>query len=284
MNYYRPIVENINKELGREAIALHTVLKNDNVPYLLYSGRAIDYILSNRNKFVPFGSIPVKSPDLFNHRIKIINNEVFCRLFLAANGNLGFDEERSFDLEDKMSFGNIMDSDITSLITKHNENCLLRCEETDDINTYVSASEFVPNINSDSRIYLKIVGQILKKFYEVRIIAKEKFRYVPAQDIIAGIPFPMVSNKQMVNLVERLYIKCKGQPMNPFSRTYELKYILNILENDNDIYFFPDYDFGTLNDLFASSSFMELKRLNDKYKNEEKKPYNNRTFKCYDDE
>ena len=181
--------------------------KKDNYNYILYSGKAINYIDTHKNQFVPFGTMLVKCPELFDHRIKIVDDEVFCRLRIAANGNIGFDEERSFALDDKMSFGNIMDSDVTSLIIEHNKNCLLRCEETTDINTYESTSDFVPNINEDSRIYFKIVGKILKKFHLSRTIAKEKFEYVPTQDIITTIPFPIVVSKQMPSLVEKIYIK-----------------------------------------------------------------------------
>lgn len=284
IDFYRPIINNINKEIGREAITLRTVFENksDNYDYILYSGKAVNYINKHKNQFVPLGTMRVKCPDLFDHRIKIVNNEVFCRLRIAANGNIGFDEERSFELDDKMSFGNIMDSDVNSLIIKHNENCLLRCEETTDINTFESTSDFVPNINSDSRIYFKIVGKILKKYHLSRIIAKERFEYVPAQDIISVIPFPIVSDKKLPNLVEKLYVKYKGQPMNPFSYTSALKYVLSLVENE-DIYFFPDYNFGTLDDLYNSLSFKKLEQLNDKYKNGELEYNNSRVFKCEDE-
>lgn len=285
VDFYKPIINKINKELGRVAITLNTVFENekDNYNYILYSGKAINYIDTHKNQFVPFGTMLVKCPELFDHRIKIVDDEVFCRLRIAANGNIGFDEERSFALDDKMSFGNIMDSDVTSLIIEHNKNCLLRCEETTDINTYESTSDFVPNINEDSRIYFKIVGKILKKFHLSRTIAKEKFEYVPTQDIITTIPFPIVVSKQMPSLVEKIYIKYKGQPMNPFSYTSALKYVLNIVENES-IYFFPDYSFGTLDDLYNSSSFKELEGLNDKYKNGELEYNNNKVLRCGDDE
>lgn len=252
------------------------------IKYILYSGNAKDYVNLNKNKFTPNGNIPVKCCDQYNHRAKIVNNEVYCRLHISANGNIGFDEERSYELADKLTFGNILDNDITSLILKHNDNCLLRCEETTDLTTFCDTWRFVPNVNSDSRIYFQIVGLILEKFILARTIAKEKFKYVTAQDLIENIPFPQVGNK-MPNLVERIYNRYSKQFLNPYSYTNALLYVLNLLESD-DIYVFPDYDFGTLDDLLNSYSFRQLEELNEKYKSGVLSPLNNKVFPCEDNE
>lgn len=97
--------------------------EKNNQKFLIYSGRAVKYINENRNKFTPFGEIPVRCPCCYNHRVKIINNEILCALQISATGNIGFSEEQSFELDDKMSFGKIIDNNINSLIINHNNNC-----------------------------------------------------------------------------------------------------------------------------------------------------------------
>ena len=266
-NYYKPIVDKINKELGREAISLMTTSESEknNRKFLIYSGRAVKYINENRNKFTPFGEIPVRCPCCYNHRVKIINNEILCALQISATGNIGLFEEQSFELDDKMSFGNIIDSNITSLIINHNNNCLLECKETEDMNTYGDTGKFVPNVNSDSRIYFEIVSLIFEKFNLARVIAKQRFKNISTEDIISNISFPSV-NEEMLKLIERIYFKYNGIYFNPFSYTDALIYVRNKLKS-NDFYVFPDYEFGTLNDLLNSYSFKYLEKLNEEYNN-----------------
>lgn len=284
MNFYSSIISRINKELGRKLIVLNTESQGNNIYALCYCGRAKNYIDTHKYQFVPFGKTNVICPNLNNHRIRITNDEVICKLMVSANGNIGIYGFRSFEQDDKLAFGNILNNDITSLIMKHNDTCLLRCEEVENITAFSDLGGFVPNLKDESRIYFKIVGIILKKFHLTRSIAKQKYENIPAQDIITNIPSP--TTEKILPILQDVRNKYRSE-INPFSSNADQFKDLKDLVTREDFYFYSDanevYGFGSYDDLLNSPAFTKLKELNEKYKNGELIYNNDKVFKCDSD-
>lgn len=311
-DFYKPIIEKINIRIGYKAITLSLTTANEttantetnDIKWLVYSGRAVNYISENKNKFNPVGSIPVKHPFLFDHRIKIENDVVFCTLLVSANGNIGFFEERSYELNDKLAFGNILNNDISTIIDRYNDNCLLRCEECTLLNTYGKQCRFIPDIAENSRIFYSVAYDLLQKYLLTRKIAKETFKNVPTQDIITDVPIPDNVNV-FLGLIKSLYSKftVKSEANNLLSML-DKNTVSRFLEDykkskskdemddrvkllsakvqlqDDDTYVLPNNTIGNKNDLLNCEAFKHLKWLNNEYGSGRMKASNTKVFIC----
>lgn len=162
---------------------------------------------------------------------------------------------------------------------KHNDTCLLRCEEVENITAFSDLGGFVPNLKDESRIYFKIVGIILKKFHLTRSIAKQKYENIPAQDIITNIPSPTI--EKILSILQDVCNKYRSE-INPFSSNADKFKDLKDLVTREDFYSDANevYGFGSYDDLLNSPAFTKLKELNEKYKNGDLVYNNDKVFKC----
>lgn len=277
--YYQKIVYLLNKELGRTAIYLEFVSDDANLTeHMVYSGRAIDYIDNNKSLFTPLGEIPVKYPYLFNHRIRIEDNTIKCGIYISANGNVGLNEERSFKNYDELSFGNILQSDFTDIINEFNNKCLLNCTEMNLINTYSGNILFVPGIKKESRICLSIFGEFLNKIIKTRLLVRELFSFLPAQDILINIKLPKDFKEVPILDIYNKYNEISKKTPDADSWLFLKK----LLESD-ELFVLPNLMIGTQEELLRTSKFKALDLLNQLYKDKKIMPKNDKIFECYYD-
>lgn len=277
--YYQKFVDLANKELNRTAVYLEFVSDDANLTeHMVYSGRAIDYINNNEPLFTPLGEIPVKYPYLFNHRIRIEDNTIKCGIYISANGNVGLNEERSFENHDKLSFGNILSSDFTDIINEFNDKCLLNCTEMDLINTYGGNILFVPGIKKESRICLSIFGEFLNKIIKTRLLVRELFSFLPAQDILINIKLPKDFKEVPILDIYNKYNEISKKTPDADSWLFLKK----LLESD-ELFVLPNLMIGTKEELLRTSKFKALNLLNQLYRDKKIMPKNDKIFDCYYD-
>lgn len=276
--YYKKLVDLANKELNRTAIYLEYVSDDANlINHLVYSGRAIDYINNNKSLFTPLGKILVRTPYLVNHRIKICDNTIICSIQISANGNVGLCEDRDYKNIDKLSFGNILESDFTSIINDFNAKCLLNCSDMDLIDKYCQTVSFAPGIREEGRICFSIFGDYLNKIVKTRLFAQELYSLVPAQDILTYITFPKDVNEVPVRDIYNKY----NQLPKVFVDLDAWLFLKTLLGND-ELFVLPTPNLmlGTKEELMETHIFKRLDYLNQQYYNKKLIPKNNKVFIC----
>lgn len=134
-----------------------------------------------------------------DHRIRIIDDKVICGICVHANGNVGLAEQINYDDADAGAFGNIITGNLAELLDKHNDMCLVTCDELQEytirnakwswkyIGTQFKHNDIVPN---------RIIGNyrvgIFDVVFALREEAHELYPYVSAQDIMDMITFDSV--------------------------------------------------------------------------------------------
>ncbi len=306
-HYYKPLIDEKNRQYdsNKNYIACWFASEgreNSDLPYIIYAGRGKDWVENNRDAFAPYGMKLVKYPYLHNHRIKIENGTVCCTLRLCANGNVVFDEDGSYEIDDEISMGNILEDSFADILLKHNNKCLLRCEEASKITYGERYREFIPNMSENGKMSLNIISMVYKKILKTRELARELYPYLSAQDIIEYIPTP--TDFETSRLVEKIYDKYYKElsPKEFISKVddtimkkfvsdykelskqemdYRLKLIgAKILLEGEDVYVLPHNSFGTKNDVLSCNTFNFLSTLNDKYKKGLLSPTNDKVFFC----
>lgn len=122
---------------------------------------------------------------------------VYCRVYISANGNVVLAaEDDSYEVYDSCHSGNILNEDLNSIITRHQDACLLTCNESNFINSERVRLAGGKNI---SRIQEEIGSEFLYKVasivLEIRKAVQKTFPILPAQDIIIGLPMPRSDNE-----------------------------------------------------------------------------------------
>lgn len=244
----------IRKHLGKSGILVDYVLNNSKeLGNLWYEGRAVDYIDSGNSPY-KHRKNNVGYPYCHNHRIRICGNTIPCILRILANGNVGFDETQSYDRSDALSIGNILSESMTEIIDNHNESCMSLCSEMDVLHYSQygkKAKELPPGVYP----YLEFHNMVCKKILELREKVKQQFPCIPAQEIIAGLPFPDVPKLEAI--IIDLYKQCPEYTPTLMAniKKYEFTFkhdiylgaactvILLNLKNGNIHLTYPPYDF-----------------------------------------
>lgn len=206
--YYISLVDEANARIHKcypnSNIYLRYVLdKAGELPHLDYEGRAVEHIDGGGHQYVLGKNVAY--PELHPHRIKIVGNEIPCAMYLAANGNVCFDEGNSYEHIDSLAIGNMFKNHMTCIINKHNDRCMLLCSETETLKMgdYCNHEKDIP---TGSIPYFKLYTLMCRRMLELRYKAKELFPAIPAQEIIRGLPFP--SEDEAANTVLAMYSKC----------------------------------------------------------------------------
>jgi len=116
LEFYKPLVANLGEQCS---ITFH-----EDIDWLHYSGRA----WGKRSVL----NVPVKGvcdAHFRPHRIKIVDDWVFCLFRLCVNGNFGFSSVDSFDDIDKKALGNILYDSLSSIFEENYRTCIYLCDE-----------------------------------------------------------------------------------------------------------------------------------------------------------
>ena len=165
---------------------------------LILSGRA--------NKLKP-DELPetAMKESLIEHRLCIGNKGaskgaskgyVLCELQISANGNVGIMEQRSFQTNDALSLGNILQTPLYEIINNHQANCLISCPELQLLERYENYRQLVKRNNIElaplaaclAELSADISAAIMRRIMIARKQAHSSWPAIPAQEIIKELP------------------------------------------------------------------------------------------------
>lgn len=199
-SFYSELIQKANKRIKdtheKSEILIELTKEDAEIKRLRYEGNAKDLI--DNGKVYKHGLYSTKYPEKYGHRLKIINGTIPCALQICANGNVSYCEELSYNSLDEISFGNILQDNLTDIIDKHNDTCMVLCSETDRLRNADYGKCYADWGNSAVPLSFRLRKILYDRIIELRQFAKEKYPYVPAAEIISKIQFP--------NLFEELLI------------------------------------------------------------------------------
>ena len=199
-NFYKPLFDAANQRLNcteddpRMVLSRYSPVSEEEdeskgKPVLIYAGRGID-LAKTKPQFKSGKNLKV--PNTNYHRLKISNNVVYCTIYISANGNVVLAaEDDSYKTYDSCHSGNILNENLNEIITRHQDSCLLTCNESNFLNSERVRLVGGRNIAKfQYEIGAKFLYQVAMIILKIREAVKKTFPILPAQDIIIGLPMP----------------------------------------------------------------------------------------------
>lgn len=213
------------KQVSRNII----VMLSGGIDSLKYEGRARQY-LDEHPEYVSMLTLATRYPEA-NRRIKIEGNYVPCLLSISALGDLGVDNDASYERFDKCAFGNILEYSMFDLIHKNNSRCYLTCLEYEAFTRANSWKTFTIEA-VDAALAYRAYLEIIKRIIFIRQWAREQYSYVPMQDIIEQIPFPYIVDPKdeehlhqfmdaMKDIITQVYIRSEYRPPKTTNKLFQ---------------------------------------------------------------
>lgn len=194
LKYYADIAAGISGMTVRPNGDLGVQNSDGSLEPLILSGRA--------NKLKP-DELPetAMKESLIEHRLCIGNKGaskgyVLCELQISANGNVGIMEQRSFQTNDALSLGNILQTPLCEIIERHQANCLISCPELQLLERYENYRQLVKRNNIElaplaaclAELSADISAAIMRRIMIARKQAHSSWPAIPAQEIIKELP------------------------------------------------------------------------------------------------
>lgn len=256
IDFYRPLFDDANRRLdgtgsrlildtwspiNKDEVSSHDKLSNQT---LIYAGRGKDLLKEAVNL-----GMNIRVPFVNNHRLKITDNVVHCRIAITAKGDVVVAaEDDSYDSYDKNAVGNILIKPMGDIINEHQNSCVISCNETNFINQHNHLNTIISCLSSGhavnfvdaSLIKNALIYEINTNILRLRQMLKATYPILPAQDLI--VELPMVLNDENLNvLIVRIINNTYWQEKSKlaaevdeletyYTNIYEK---LNILENHN---------------------------------------------------
>lgn len=283
----------------------------------IIAGRAKNLLIEHP-ELVPV--IGRRKESIYDHRVTVGNNTVFCMLHITVNGDICVFEDRSFETNDRMTIGNIMVESMYDLINRHNDNCMISCRDVQlfELNNHACVGD--SDIWNDSLLPLhmaftaKIIAMIavilFPRVWEARKIAHKKWPLIPAQDIIEMIPVPelticvnsalrdliatseQMSIEEMVNYLDvelleeadRVIAAIRNDKTRRFNFQNDYEQVVDSLRA-LALFHKPNATISPnrvygTGNLFETAEFKDLEQLNAKYEAEEGKHDNTKMLQC----
>ncbi len=182
-----------------------TLKCKDDLDNIKYTGRAVKYIDEHPETSENY---LVAIPFLQKHRIKVVDDFIYCSLYVCANGNVYLDEEISFELLDSLSFGNISNKTLADMIKENNDECLLTCCDYENLmhiqQRKIRYNDIVTSM-VEPNAHIKIADLIFNKIYELRKEARERFPFLTPQEIIIRYRMPKDYIIELNDIINKIY-------------------------------------------------------------------------------
>lgn len=121
-----------DKEQSEKCIAFYNRLVHDRysatshgeLSYLRHAGR-----VNGKKTLKGMAVTGTSDRAIRQHRIKINGNNVSCSVLLSANGNFGFGGDTSYETDDSLALGNVLESSLEDIFSKNFNECPCLCDE-----------------------------------------------------------------------------------------------------------------------------------------------------------
>lgn len=223
-DFYKPLFDAANTRLGcadgeeRMILTRYSPISDEEdgkrvIPTLIHSGRAVELYRNTDYKYKVGRN--VKVPCYSEHRLKIMNDVVYCRVHVTANGDVVLAaEDDSFETFDMCSSGNILEKSLDEIVNEHQENCLITCNETNFLNSErTRAAAQKEEFRFKDSISTQFLYEVAMIILGLRKSVKKLFPILPAEDIIIGLQMPKSDTEAYV-YAETIYknIPSKSMP------------------------------------------------------------------------
>lgn len=213
--------------------------------------------------------IPVKglSENSFRpHRICIEDNLVCCEISLLANGNIALDGDVSYEIADKVSFGNVKCMALKDIFEHHNKTCVCLCDEC---YCEVVAHDALHFLSPPAGKYTKwIESKYLANFLRRRIelvweIRRWALKNLPTKDVRQIIQATNIDNEMFADAIQ--YVVINVYRYDPkISEEIRSITFLNDIRSKYRKFFKKKFPFASLEELSELSvvrSFSEIANL-----------------------
>lgn len=155
------------------------------------------------------------------HRLKISENNISCRMHISANGNFGFAGDISFKTSDDLALGNVLVDSLSDIIKKNQRECPYLCDECYKeavLQNYEDFRTKSTTIQDDmSLLRFKIIRKHLEFIWKLRRWAFQKFPEINPMAIIAGT---IIGDSEFLDYCEK-YVILKYQIVKRLRSTKE---------------------------------------------------------------
>lgn len=136
-------------------------------------------------------TLSISDAAIRSHRLNVTaDNVIRCSMHLAANGNLIYGGDISFDTADKLALGNVLESSLQDIIAKNFRECPYLCDECYKETMIVGYEDFAhksKTIDNDINLYRWRIGRKHLEFvWELRAWAFDVLPQVDPRAIIMG--------------------------------------------------------------------------------------------------
>lgn len=236
-DFYKPLFDAANVRLGcadgkkqmilkrYSPISEHEVNGKKVIPRLIHSGRGVE--LYRKTDYEYKIGTNVNVPSCSEHRLKIMNDIVYCKIHMTANGDVVLAAENdSYETFDMSSSGNILEKSLDEIVNEHQENCLITCNETNIINSErTRAAAQKKEFRFDESITTQFLYEIDMIILGLRKAVKQLFPILPAQDIIIGLQMPK-SDKEVYVYADTIYKNIPPKSMPKPSKQMMREYFI----------------------------------------------------------
>lgn len=259
------------------------------VPKFNLSGRAVEYYKNHPqldSRWV------VGKEEQTNHRLCILKDRIPCEMYITVRGGFESYVAEEFSIIDRLSYGSILQSSMTELIKKHNDDCVTSCHDAYLINYFNNSADTNELL---SKLVCQVNVCIIERFIDARKTARKLYPFVSAFDIIMNIPLPdffvkntihqeilqeseHITESDVRQYVDAELINYVSEFDNLKKAHEELLQTLALLRKSNAI-ISPNRVYGSGN-LEKTSEFQKLAALNQRYADGELIPNNSINIQC----
>ena len=167
-------------------------------------------------------------PYINKYRIPVKDSTILTDLIICSNGNVSLSEEVSYAELDLLAMGNILDSDLKTMIEIYNRDCLLTHCDWENIQNIKQSISGFNDFGLSVYIRDKVGELIFDRIYNLRLEAHKLYPYIPAQNIIMNLPMPKDYAVDIQDEIETIY-----EIINPIFKDMSLSEWLEWLKNAN---------------------------------------------------
>ena len=171
---------------------------------LRHSGRA-----AGKKSVCGVPTLSISDAAIRPHRLNVTADKVIhCSMTLAANGNLVYGNDISFETADKLALGNVLESSLQDIIAKNFRECPYLCDESYKEAVSIAFEDLYyksTSIDKDIELYILRIGRKHLEFvWELRKWAFKALPQVDPRTIIMGT---IIKDEDFIDYIKKYCIR-----------------------------------------------------------------------------